>query len=243
MRLAVTADIHGNEPALAAVLDAIAEEGVDGIIDLGDALNGPIDPAGVLRRLRTVRPVHVRGNGDRMILEAPGAGASRSARFARERLSPDDLAYLADWPERAGLDGLVAFHGSPRSDTEYLLEDVASGSGRPRTPPEIRSLLGLETAPLILCGHSHLPRTVALPDGRLVVNPGSVGLPAYADDLPVPHRMEAGSPHARYAVIERTGGRWSASLRAVAYDWERAAAIAAANQFPDWVRPLRTGYA
>jgi hypothetical protein len=53
--------------------------------------------------------------------------------------------------------------------------------------------------------------------------------------------MEAGTPHARYAVAERTDGRWTSEFRAVEYDWERAAAIAETNQRPDVARALRTG--
>jgi len=73
------------------------------------------------------------------------------------------------------------------------------------------------------------------------VNPGSVGWPAYADDHPHPHVMEAGTPHARYAVVEDADGEWSAELRAVDYDWPAAAAIAERNERPDVARAPRTG--
>jgi len=73
------------------------------------------------------------------------------------------------------------------------------------------------------------------------VNPGSVGLPAYAEELPWPHKMETGSPHARYAFIEQASAGWAVSLRSVAYDWEKAAKIAVQNGFQDWANPLRTG--
>ena len=62
--------------------------------------------------------------------------------------------------------------------------------------------------PLILCGHTHLPRVVALSSGQLVVNPGSVGLPAYADDAPVAHAMQTFSPHASYAILESGPSGW-----------------------------------
>ncbi|NIU79389.1 MAG: hypothetical protein GWN71_39355, partial [Gammaproteobacteria bacterium] len=79
---------------------------------------------------------------------------------------------------------------------------------------------------VVLCGHTHVPRLVALLDGRIAVNPGSVGLPAYDDDAPHPHVMEAGSPHARYAVLVRREGTWSVELVALPYDWSAAARAA-----------------
>jgi len=62
---------------------------------------------------------------------------------------------------------------------------------------------------MILSGHSHIPRIVQVPDGRLVVNPGSPMLPAYLDDLPVGHKRENGSPHARDAVISKIVKGWT----------------------------------
>ncbi len=82
---------------------------------------------------------------------------------------------------------------------------------------------------------------VHLPTGALVVNPGSVGYPAYADDVPFPHVMEAGSPHARYAIVDDATGSWQVDPRAVAYDWETAARTAEANGRPEVARALRTG--
>jgi diadenosine tetraphosphatase ApaH/serine/threonine PP2A family protein phosphatase len=105
--------------------------------------------------------------------------------------------------------------------------------------------LGSEHAPLVLCGHTHVPRIVALADGRIVINPGSVGLPAYTDAEPVPHSMQIGAPHARYAVLERpkAADPWQVSFRVVAYDWEGAAKRAAAKGREDWARWIKTGYA
>ena len=70
-----------------------------------------------------------------------------------------------------------------------------------------------------------MARIVALDDGRLIINPGSVGLPAYTDTEPVRHSMQMGAPHARYAVLERRKASepWQVSFRVVAYDWDAAA--------------------
>lgn len=95
--------------------------------------------------------------------------------------------------------------------------------------------------PLLLCGHTHLQRMMRLPTGATVVNPGSVGWPAYDDDQPYPHVMEAGTAHARYAVVDNGTGRWEVDFRAVTYDWGHAAAVAEGNGRPDVARSLRTG--
>jgi hypothetical protein len=84
-----------------------------------------------------------------------------------------------------------------------------------------------------------LPRVARVRPDLVAFNPGSVGLPAYADDLPAPHAMESGGPHARYALVD--GPR--VELIAVTYDHESAAARADANGRPDWARALRTGRA
>jgi hypothetical protein len=81
-----------------------------------------------------------------------------------------------------------------------------------------------------------------LAPGRLVLNPGSVGLQAYDDAHPHPHVIENGSPHARWALAERASHGWRVELHAVAYDWEAAARRAEANRRPDWADALRTGY-
>jgi diadenosine tetraphosphatase ApaH/serine/threonine PP2A family protein phosphatase len=95
-------------------------------------------------------------------------------------------------------------------------------------------------ATLLLCGHSHLPGVLALGD-CLIVNPGSVGLPAYDHDQPHRHHAETGSPHARWALVERAAAGWSVQLRLTAYDWAASAARAEANGRGDWADALATG--
>ena len=79
--------------------------------------------------------------------------------------------------------------------------------------------------------------------GSLIVNPGSVGLPAYDDDHLHYHIMQNGSPDARYAIAERGPAGWSAALIALPYDWQAMAALAAHNNRPDWAHAIATGYA
>jgi predicted phosphodiesterase len=110
---------------------------------------------------------------------------------------PLDPTGTADLLIRLNLPGMSLFHGTPRADTEYLLETVHAEDVTPATQNEIAERIGTtEPNSLFLCRHTHLPRTVAFGDS-LIVNPGSVGLQAYQDDSPVPHVMETGSPHAR----------------------------------------------
>lgn len=242
MKLAVIADIHGNAPALAAVLADLAATGAGAIVQLGDACNGPIDPLGTLALLRGLQHVrHVRGNGDRRVGIASEPATLGSVRFTRERLAPDDLEWLGSWPQVIEGEGWLACHGSPWDDEEYLLEDVTTNGVFLRQPRDILKRLGPTLATLVLCAHSHVPRIIQPPGGPLIVNPGSVGLPAYELSEPHPHKMEAGSPHARYALVERRSGAWQVEQRAVPYDWESAARQADENGWPDWARAVRTG--
>ena len=95
--------------------------------------------------------------------------------------------------------------------------------------------LGDVSAELILCGHSHHQHVAADRRGRLVLNPGSVGCPRYADNA---DRLvnEAGSPHARYAVATKRGSSWSIDLIVVAYPWSSVAEQAERNGREDWAR-------
>jgi hypothetical protein len=78
--------------------------------------------------------------------------------------------------------------------------------------------------------------------GTLIVNPGSVGQPAFADDDPYPYVVQAGSPDARYAIVEKRQGDWIAMLLTVPYDHRAMAQLAKARQRPDWESALLTGY-
>lgn len=241
--LAVIADVHGNAWALEAVLADIARRQLPAIVNLGDNVNGPLDPMRSLQLLRRTDIVHVRGNGDRMTGEG-GASARRSALYARERLDPEARRWLCALPSRVQGPGWTAFHGSPENDEEYFLENVVAGKVVLASRTEISARLGGINESLILCGHTHLPRLVRLDGGRVIVNPGSVGLPAYADDLPTPHVVENGSPHARYAIVRRgkaTG--WQVEFIGVPYDWSVAAKAAREAGWLDWARNVETGYA
>jgi diadenosine tetraphosphatase ApaH/serine/threonine PP2A family protein phosphatase len=139
--------------------------------------------------------------------------------------------------------GVLMFHGTTERDDVYLLETVHdTGVVSRATADEITARLAGPSHSLLLCGHTHFPRTVAVAD-TLIVNPGSVGLQAYSDDVPVPDLMEAGSRHARYAIVERCDTGRRVEQRAVDYDFESAARTAERNGRPDWAWRIRTGRA
>lgn len=82
---------------------------------------------------------------------------------------------------------------------------------------------------------------------RVIVNPGSVGLPAYDEPNPLTrpelYYVENGTPHASYAIVEEADGGWQVSFHRIAYDWESAAVCAERNHRPEWAHALRTGFA
>ena len=245
MRLAVLSDVHGNSLALEAVLAAIDRSQPDLILNLGDVASGAVDPRGTLDLLQARGDIRtIRGNHERQLLEQAPPAMGGVDRLAHAVMTERDRAWFAGFPDRLELaPRVLAVHAAPGDDLRYLLETVTATGLREATDDEVVERLGGEAGrfDLYLCGHTHLQRTRRLPDGSLVVNPGSVGWPAFEDDSPYPHRVEAGSPEARFSTLERTANGWLVSHRSVAYDVERAAALAAHNSRPDIARALRTG--
>jgi putative phosphoesterase len=245
MKIAVLSDIHGNRWALECVLKDIARRGIHDIVNLGDCVYGPLDPVETMRMLRELYAVTVRGNEDRLIAEPPlGTEISATIAYARECLSDADIRWLKCLPVTAiAFEELFLCHGTPARDDEYLLR-AAEPSGVTMVDVQCveRSLAAVEQS-VVLCGHDHMPCTLRLPGGKLVLNPGSAGLQAYTDDRSCPHAMQSGSPHARYAILSRTAGGWETEDVRIAYDWDAAARQAEINNRPDWAHWLRTGRA
>jgi putative phosphoesterase len=236
MRIAVLADIHGNLRALEAVAADVRRRAPDVTVNLGDHVSGPLQAAATADWLMARRWVEIRGNHDRQLLDRPPERMGPSDRAAWAQLNDRHKAWLAGLTPTRLLDNVLLCHGSPSDDLQYLLEDgtqLASAAA-------IEERLGAVEARLVLCGHSHLPRVVRLADGRQIVNPGSVGLPAY-DDAGL--YFETGTPHARYAVVDWERGSLRVELVAVEYDWDAAARNAARADRPDWACALATGYA
>ncbi|WP_242012345.1 metallophosphoesterase family protein [Pseudodesulfovibrio cashew] len=242
--LAVLADIHGNSLALRAVLDDAARRGADRLVNLGDTFYGPLDPGGTWDLLKDLDMPAILGNQDRVLLEnGPEWASVPTFRATMDAIGEAGLDWLRSLSPTLVMDSVLLCHGTPANDTAYLLEDVSTGLPVPRNCEEIGKDLkaGAEGCSLVLAGHSHLQGETVC-GGVTVVNPGSVGLPAYDDDTP-PHAMASGSPHARYALIYREEQGWRTEFVAVRYDWEQAAAMAARNGREDWAGWLRTGLA
>lgn len=242
MKIAVISDIHGNIAALDAVLADAAARHVDQIVNLGDICSGGLFPRETADRLMPLDLPTIRGNHERQLTDQPPERLGLSDRHALETMRPDQLAWLAGLPATLRLfDDILLVHGTPDCDLTYFLETVTEGGQRQATAAEVAQRAGNVDAAVILCGHTHIQRVMTLNDNRMIVNPGSVGLPAYEGDYPYPHWMESGSPHARYALLSKGDDGWSVDLHAVAYDWEQAARDAQAQGRMDWARALRAG--
>jgi predicted phosphodiesterase len=244
MKLAVIADTHGNLPALEAVLADIARRGVTDIIDLGDCASGPLWPRETAELLMARGFPTVRGNHDRWVATFALADLSPSDRYTYESLDDTQRRWLRDLPATVRLDpDIFAVHGRPDDDNSYLMEDIERGRLVRAPADAIAQRLGCTDAALVLCGHSHQQHMIRLPGGPIVLNPGSVGLPAYRDPTGVPHVSEVGSPHACYALVLRDSGATTVELVSLDYDHASAAKRAAANGSPGWAHALATGFA
>jgi putative phosphoesterase len=242
MRIAAISDIHGNLWALEAVLADIARRGADLTVNLGDILSGPLLPRETAQRLMALGLPTIAGNHERQVLTHDPARMGASDLYAHQQLDEDGRAWIGSLPAELRLaHEVLLVHGAPGNDLVYFMETVTEQGQRPATYAEVLERAGDARASLILCGHTHVPRCMRLDDGRLIVNPGSVGLQAYEDGYPFQHVAENFTPHARYALVERTALGWQVELVAVPYDWEAAAALAERNGRADWAFALRTG--
>ncbi len=235
MRVAVLSDVHGNVPALDAVLADMARQSFDAVLCLGDHVSGPIDPAGALERIMALNAVCIRGNHDRWVLDPSLRSDPRSVdTFARDRLKPDQIEWLAALPATAELgEAVYLCHGTPGDDEAPWLDNFYNGraSVLPSEAEVAREAVGI-VHEVIVCGHTHIARSLRLSDGRLIANPGSVGM-----------QLLRGSPDAHYAVIEKRQSGWQTALIGVPYDTDAAVRLAEANGFPGWGEAIRFGWA
>jgi predicted phosphodiesterase len=214
MRVAALYDIHGNLPALEAVLRDVRAAGADQIVVGGDVLPGPMPRESLAQLLDLEIPVQfIMGNGDREVIAPTGAVPEpyrESMRWNAGQLSSRDTALLAGWPPtvRLSIDALgeVLFcHATPRNDTEIFTRATADG-------PLLRIFGGLDVA-VAVCGHTHMQFDRAIGDVR-VVNAGSVGMPF-------------GSPGAYWLLLGP-----DVQLRHTSYDLTEAARRIRATAYP-----------
>ncbi len=216
VRIAALYDVHGNLPALEAVLADVEEVGVDAVVCGGDALWGPFPRATLERLLAEGNRIRfLRGNTERELAEGRFFGdpwVDAVTRFAAEALGRDGLVLAASWPERLKLavDGVgpaLFCHATPRRDDEIVT----------LATPDVRlaAILAGTGERLVVAGHTHsqLDRTVAR---TRFVNAGSVGMPYEAE------------PGAYWAFLDAG----AVELRRTPYDLEEAAARIRASGFP-----------
>lgn len=221
MRIAVLSDIHGVLPALEAVLAEPDVRSADHIVLTGDLAAGP-QPVETLDLLVELgdRAVWVRGNADRELVILSRGGTTSIpdpvAPWAASQLTADHIARLDALPlsvvlEVGRLGPTLFCHATPRDDEEVVLVD-----SRIERWTEVFEALHTSVS-TVVCGHTHMP-FVRLVDRRLVVNPGSVGMPY-------------GGAGAHWALLSDDG---TVSVRRTAFDLDAACArIAADSTYPD----------
>ena len=242
MRIAVLSDVHGNALALEAVLDDLRSATPDKVFSLGDCVAGPFDPARSADMPMALDAVTIAGNQERGIREEAPSGMDV---LPRSLLSRSQLNWIASLPTMYRSDDVVACHGSPRGgDTDSLLEVVRGDRTILADERQIAAKLeDLGSTSLVLCGHTHIPRAAQI-GNTLVLNPGSVGMPAFRlKEPPMTLVMETGTPHARYALATRRRGGWSFEMRAIIYNWEGAAEQAVAHGYQEVATWTRLGRA
>ncbi len=244
MRLAIVSDIHGNLPALEAVIADVNNNKPDLVINLGDCVSGPLWPAETFSLLQSLGWPTIRGNCDRPMGAIDPDKLGASDRFAYDRLDVNERKWLAALPKTLAItESIFACHGTPLDDDTYLLERIDGNHLVTAQHEAIHAKLGNITAPLVLCGHSHIPHFEQVAVGRFVLNVGSVGLPAYdaVDETGKIYFSESGTPHAKYAYVTTRGKSFDVELRNINYDYQMAAVRAAEANRQDWVKSLMSG--
>ena len=206
MRVAALYDVHGNAPALEAVLEEIEREGVDQVVFGGDIASGPL-PRETLELVRSRDAVSVRGNADR--LESPEASAEEDEGrlWILQQLDREEIEWLANLPFSAVIDDVLYVHATPKDDESVITELT--------TEERLAELIEEVEQHLVVAGHTHmqLERSVG---ATHFVNAGSVGRPY------------EGVPGAYWAVI----ADGEVEFRRTDYDLERAAAAIRASGHP-----------
>ncbi|MFN7961537.1 MAG: metallophosphoesterase family protein [Thermoanaerobaculia bacterium] len=217
-RIAVLADIHGNLPALEAVVADLADQSVDEVLVGGDMVGRGPQGSAVVQRIAELGWPSVKGNHEDYLLDFRRGAvpadwlsmASRewsAARWMAAELAPEDVARIDALPfslTARSAPGLRLVHGSTRSANE--------GLGPWSRDDELARELEQVEERLLVCAHTHRPMVRRLPGGT-VVNVGSVGLPFNRDR------------RAQYAIFEGDGERFTIEPRAVPYDLEEIFAI------------------
>jgi len=243
-KIAILADIHGNLPALEAVLAKIDAEGIERIVCLGDVATLGPQPREVIARVRALGCPVVMGNTDAILLALQRDGSTMGNDWSNEafdqwcanQLTDDDLAYLRAFQPTISLtlDGdvtLLCYHGSPRSYDDRITAETPDAA--------LHEMLGAIPAHIYIGGHTHQQMLRRHRDA-LVLNPGTVG---FVKDAIMPATPIRNPSWAEYAVIACDDGQLNVSLRRVPFDLDALFAAFDASGIPrahwrkgDWRR-------
>jgi putative phosphoesterase len=240
---AIISDIHGNLLALLAVLKDINSRGIETIINLGDHFFGALEPEAVAEIIRENPMYCISGNTDREILESLGQVSQKeNMERVKGQLCDESITWLRNLPQIITVDDLFfVCHGTPESDNDYLLEKVTEHGVFVYNDEELMAKVKQVKERIILCGHSHVNRVVYLSNDKIILNPGSVGLPAYLGKGEYSFAMESNTPHAKYAIVHADGHSINIEQVQCSYDWHAASSAAKSNGNDNWAQYLLHG--
>ncbi|MBU1014743.1 MAG: metallophosphoesterase family protein [Bacteroidetes bacterium] len=239
MKIAVLSDIHGNSWALKEVLKDIDKRKPDLLVNLGDSLYGPLKPLETFQLIKSRKIISISGNEDRLILNH--TTMNPTLEYVINDLNDEALLWLRSLKfTDTFAPGIFLCHGTPASDSTYLLEDLSTNQISTKDSGEIENELEFIDHNIILCGHSHLSKVVQITE-KIIINPGSVGCQAFDDDIPIFHKVENHSNYAQYCIIELIQKKIHIDQIFVPYDFDEAANCAVKNNRPDWAHWIRTG--
>jgi len=242
MKYAIISDIHGNDYALKKVLEDIESRNIQKIINLGDSVSGPFNPQNVISLLQNKEIICVKGNHERQLLgEFKNMG--KTDQYSYKLLTKDQLKGLDSWKSYFSDGEILCFHGTPYIDNKYLIYTVTKNGVRDATDDEIINRLGeyYNQYNVFICGHTHIPKIRKIAGNKQIIDVGSVGLPAYRDNVPFEHKMESKSNCARYTIIEKNNESWITNQIKVKYNYQRAAKEAKNRGRSDFANSILSG--
>jgi putative phosphoesterase len=244
-KIAIVSDIHSNHLALEAVIEDIEKNNIAIVLNLGDSLYGPMNPEECFKLISDKKFISISGNQDRFILEHEGKDnhLNSTLTFVLNSLSQAAFNWIRTLKKENIWKNIYMCHGNLHQDDVPLLESFYKGEVKHKSSTELERELKHRVQDIILCGHTHIPRIVSLfNNSKFIINPGSIGLPAYDDHYPFYHKMESDTPLAKYSIVEFEGNTLtSITQRHIKYDYERAAQQAEKNDRPDWAYWIRYG--
>jgi putative phosphoesterase len=217
-RIAVIADVHGNAPALDAVLAEVEQESPHLVVLAGDAAGGLWQGAVLDRLMALNRARFVRGNVDRVMVQAFDEGWTfdpeertpwrRAGGWIAERMTKEHRDFLASFEDTVTVEDVLVCHGSPRSDDETMTSLTPEA--------DVREMLAGVEQRLVVCGHTHV-QFDRMVDRTRIVNTGSVGMPFQAPSAaywlllgPEPELRRTDYDVERTAAKIRASGYWDA---------------------------------